>query len=65
MIEGLQNAIIIDGVVHELVDVDPGINECETCSLRKECWDWLGPGSLCADLFNDALYKMFKERTDL
>ena len=24
MIEGLKNAIIIDGVVHELVDIEPG-----------------------------------------
>ena len=61
--EKLQNAIIIDGVVHELVDVDPSTDECEICSLREMCHDC--PGALCIDLFNDVVYKMFKERTDL
>ena len=65
MIEGLKNAIIIDGVVYELVDIEPGINECGICSLRKECYNWLGPGSFCEDLFDDAVNKGFKERTDL
>ena len=63
MIEGLKNAIIIDGVVHELVDAYPGINECEICSLREICY----PSSveICMELFDGVLYKMFKERTDL
>lgn len=63
MIEGLKNAIIIDGVVHELVDVDPSINDCMICSLREKCHDW--PDVLCIDLFDDAVNKRFKKRTDL
>ncbi len=63
MIEGLQNAIIIDGVVHELVDVDPGTDDCEICSLREKCHD--EHGTICLDLFDDVVYKRFKERTDL
>ena len=63
MIEGLKNAIIIDGVVHELVDIEPGIDECEICSLRGKCYDW--PVAICSDLFDDEPYKMFKEKTDL
>jgi hypothetical protein len=63
MIEGLKNAIIIDGVVHELVDVDPGTDDCEICSLREKCHDELG--TFCLGLFDDAVYKRFKERTDL
>lgn len=61
--EKLQNAIIIDGVVHELVDVDPGVQECKICSLREKCHDVLG--TICLDLFDDVVYKRFKERTDL
>ena len=63
MIEGLKNAIIINGVVYELVDVDPGIQECKICSLREKCH--YGIGTICLDLFDDAVYKRFKERTDL
>lgn len=63
MISDLKNAIIIDGVVHELVDVEPGTDECEICSLREKCHYW--HGALCIDLFDDVVYKMFKERTDL
>jgi len=58
--EKLQNAVIINGVVHELVDVDPGINECEICSLREICY----PSSveICMELFDGVLYKMFKKK---
>ncbi len=64
MIEGLKNAIIIDGVVHELVDIEPGKeDDCEICSLIEKCRDY--PCAICVDLFDDVEFKMFKERTDL
>lgn len=61
--EKLQNAVIINGVVHELVDVVPDIQECEICSLREKCNN--SHDTICFDLFYDAVHKMFKERTDL
>jgi hypothetical protein len=45
------------------VDVDPGTDDCEICSLREKCHDELG--TICLGLFDDAVYKRFKERTDL
>ena len=62
MIEGLKNAIIIDGVVYEFID-DDRPNECEYCDLKyhcRECSD-----CLCLIIFKDTEGKRFKERTDL
>ena len=59
MIEGLKNAIIIDGVVYEFID-DDRQHECKYCDLRKKC-----QYSMCLWIFRDVEGKRFKERTDL
>ena len=59
MIEGLKNAVIIDGVVYEFID-DSRPDECMYCDLRKKC-----EHCMCFFLFNDVEGKRFKKRTDL
>ena len=62
MIEGLKNAIIINGVVYEFIDDDRPC-ECAYCDLKCHC-----KGSydcICLTIFDDTVGKRFKERTDL
>lgn len=41
----VKNGIIIDGVLHELVETKR--NDCLKCSLRNLCQDEFGKGRLC------------------
>lgn len=41
----VKNGIIIDGVLHELVETKR--NDCLKCSLRNLCQDEFGKGCLC------------------
>lgn len=62
MIEGLKNAIIIDGVVYEFID-DNRSCECKYCDLKGQCRKC--SDCLCLIIFDDTKGKRFKERTDL
>ena len=53
----IENAVIIDGVVYELIDDDKR-DECARCDLVEECAKTTT--TMCAPVFGNTIGKRFK-----